>query len=138
MKNKLILLVDDDQEDRFMIKDAIDSMDETVVMLCAENGEEAIRLLKNCSEEGEFPCVIVLDLNMPKMNGTETLRQIREQEDLKNIPVIIYSTSVNPIEKERCLKLGAHDYYTKPVSFAECNATAKKFLEFCIDRSVSL
>lgn len=73
---------------------------------------------------------------MPKLNGTETLRRIKNDTRFKDIPVIIYSTSINPLEKEKCLLLGAHSYVTKPVSFKESMDTAKQFFDFCISHTV--
>ena len=73
----------------------------------------------------------VLDLNMPKMNGTDTLKNIKSDPRFSNIPVIIYSTSINPLEKEACMLLGAHSYITKPLSFTESLDTAKLFLKLC-------
>lgn len=131
MAHKKILLADDDADDRTIIADAIRVLSNEEVMCFAENGEEAIKVLTGNYENGELPCLIVLDLNMPKMNGTETLRQIKNDIRFKDIPVIIYSTSINPLEKEKCLLLGAYSYVTKPVSFKESVETAKQFFDFC-------
>jgi CheY-like chemotaxis protein len=76
--------------------------------------------------------LIILDLNMPRLNGTETLRQLKNDDRFNNIPVIIFSTSINPLEKEKCMLLGAHSYITKPVSLKESMDTAKAFLQFCV------
>ena len=97
----------------------------------AENGEQALELLDKNYNVAEVPCLIVLDLNMPKMNGTQTLGNLKSDERFKHIPVIIYSTSINPLEKEKCMQLGAHSYITKPISFKESTETAKVFLQFC-------
>ena len=78
-----------------------------------------------------LPCIVVLDLNMPRLNGTETLRLIRANDHLKDISVIIYSTSINPLEKEKCMRLGANDYITKPLSYKESTFTARKLLDLC-------
>jgi len=126
-----ILLVDDDPEDRAILKDAMEMIFAGDIISFAENGEQALAILENCFQANDMPCLVVLDLNMPKMNGTETLRRIKSNEHLKNITVIIYSTSINPLEKEKCMHLGAHSYITKPVSYNECMATAKTFLGFC-------
>jgi CheY-like chemotaxis protein len=103
----------------------------------AENGVLMLDLLKKHYEQNELPCLIVLDLNMPKMNGTETLSHIKKDERFKDIPVIIYSTSINPFEKEKCMRLGAHSYITKPITFEDGVSTAKTFHAFCKESSVS-
>ena len=125
-----IILADDDIDDRIIIQDAIDSLYASIEILYANNGEQVWNMLQE-NIDSILPCLIVLDLNMPKMNGTETLHKLKTDERFKNIPVIIFSTSINPIEKEKCLLLGAHSYITKPVSFKEAREIAMTFLQFC-------
>lgn len=131
MRAKKILLADDDADDKMIIKDAIQLVSNDDVIYFTENGEETLEVLNENYERGELPCLVVLDLNMPKLNGTETLRRIKTDIRFKHIPVIIYSTSINPMEKEKCLLLGAYSYITKPISFKESMETAKRFFEFC-------
>ncbi|RYG47288.1 MAG: response regulator [Chitinophagaceae bacterium] len=126
-----ILLADDDSDDKLIIQDAMESLGAGDIMLYADDGVHALEVLDTNYNLALIPCLIVLDLNMPKLNGTNTLKLLKEDERFKNIPVIIYSTSVNPIEKERCLLLGANAYLTKPLSFNESIDRAKIFLEFC-------
>ncbi|HVG16906.1 MAG TPA: response regulator [Chitinophagaceae bacterium] len=130
MQEIKILLADDDVEDRSIIQDAMESLDAGDVMMFADNGAQLLDLLKNNFTSSVCPCLIVLDLNMPKMSGTETLSRLKTDETFKHIPVIIYSTSINPLEKEKCLSLGAHSFITKPISFKESRETAKSFLQF--------
>ncbi len=127
---KKILLADDDEDDKIILKDAIDQISKEDLIFFTENGEETLQVLNEITSPKELPSLIVLDLNMPKLNGTETLRQIKNDERFRNIPVIIYSTSINPMEKEKCLYLGAHSYITKPISFQESLNTAKFFISF--------
>ncbi|MDQ3279149.1 MAG: response regulator [Bacteroidota bacterium] len=131
MRSKVILLVDDDPEDKLIIQDAMEVLESGDVMRFADDGQHAWRILEESNEKDSIPCLIVLDLNMPKLNGAQTLERIKNDSRFKNIPVIIFSTSINPLEKERCLILGAHAYVVKPVSFKESIETAKTFLAFC-------
>jgi CheY-like chemotaxis protein len=131
MQERKIFLADDDVEDRSIIQDAMELLNDGDVMLFANNGEQLLELLKKNFSNSLCPCLIVLDLNMPKMNGTQTLSALKNDENLKHIPVVIYSTSINPVEKEKCLLLGAHSFITKPISFKESMETAKTFLQFC-------
>jgi CheY-like chemotaxis protein len=126
-----ILLVDDDADDQTIILDALQQLHPANMVRCADNGEMAIRLLEEYAAAGNFPCLVVLDLNMPKMNGTDTLRNLRKDVRFKNIDVVIYSTSINPKEQEACMKLGAQFYITKPVSYRESLDTARFFLNLC-------
>ena len=126
-----ILLVDDDADDRTIILDALEQLDSGTVVRSADNGEMALHLLDEYAASGMFPSLIVLDLNMPKMNGTDTLRNLKSDVRFKDIDVVIYSTSINPIEKEACMQLGAHSYLTKPLSYKESLDIAKWFLGLC-------
>lgn len=118
-------------EDQAIIKDTFALLKAADDICFAENGVEAMALLEAGHANGALPDVIVLDLNMPKLNGTQTLQLLKNDNRFKSIPVVIYSTSLNPIEKEKCLLLGAQDYITKPISFTESTETAKKFLAIC-------
>jgi CheY-like chemotaxis protein len=131
MQTTTIVLADDDPEDQFIIQEAMESLNAREVLCFADNGEDVWKVLEEKYKDKVVPCLIVLDLNMPKMSGSQTLARIKSDERFKDIPVIIYSTSINPVEKERCLFLGAHSYITKPVSFNESIETAKTFLQFC-------
>jgi len=131
MQVRKILLADDDAEDISVMKDAMTLLNVNDIIWPALNGELAWNILQKNFESSLIPCLIVLDLNMPKMNGTQTLSKIKNDNRFKEIPVIIYSTSINPLEKEKCILLGAHSYITKPVSFEESIETAKIFLQFC-------
>ena len=137
METWKILLIDDDPDDRMIIHDAMEILDSARIMKFAESGDQALRILETHASAGHLPCLIVLDLNMPKMNGTETLREIKNKKEFNGIPVIIYSTSINSLEKEKCMQLGADDYITKPISFRESQQTAEKLLQYCKNLSVS-
>lgn len=126
--NKIIMIVDDDAEDRLLIKDAFDELHYGECIHFEENGETAIKYLQGCLDRESIPGVIIIDLNMPKLNGRQTLKWIKSQEGLKHVSVVIFSTSLNPIEKEECLALGAHSYVIKPISYRESITIAENFL----------
>jgi CheY-like chemotaxis protein len=122
---KRILLVDDDEEDRMLIQEAFAEIGAPDIAHYESNGEDALNYLEKHPDA--LPCLIVLDLNMPRMNGTQTLRALKSDERYKHITVIIYSTSVNPVERETCLELGAHSYVVKPTLYQESLATVARF-----------
>jgi CheY-like chemotaxis protein len=126
-----ILLADDDDDDKLIIQDAMESLGAGDVMMFANDGVHALEVLDLHFSAAMIPALIVLDLNMPKLNGTNTLQRLKNDDRFKHIPIIIYSTSVNPIERERCLSLGANAYLTKPLSFNESVDCAKTFLKHC-------
>ena len=128
MPVRTILLADDDAEDRAIIKEAIEDISKSSALQVAENGEELLHLLDEEYRKGNIAVLIILDLNMPRLNGTQTLSRLKSNHLYKDIPVVIYSTSVNPLEKEKCMLLGAHSYITKPISYKESMETAERFL----------
>lgn len=124
-----ILLVDDDPEDREVLIDAFQHLQGCNDVLCADNGEAALTLLSQ--NNLPLPHLIVLDLNMPKMNGTQTLKALKADNRYREIVAVILSTSINPVEKEACISLGAHAYIAKPTSYQESLAIAQMFLDWC-------
>lgn len=122
---KPILLVDDDEEDRMLILEAFNEIGAPDAVHFETNGEEAITYLENNPDR--LPTLIILDLNMPRMNGTQTLRYLKSNERYRDITVIIYSTSVNPLERQTCMELGAHSYVVKPALYQESLATVSHF-----------
>jgi CheY-like chemotaxis protein len=128
---KGIMLVDDDPEDREVFSDVYLAQFPGEKLYFAENGEKALSLLENISDDQEELCLIVLDLNMPILNGTQTLRKLKTDDRYKDIPVVIYSTSVNDTEREECYRLGALDYLVKPSTFSDSVEIAKKLKRIC-------
>ena len=126
MSTKKILMVDDDAEDRMLMQDMLTEIGAPDVAHYEESGETALSYLDKLSVT-ELPSVIVLDLNMPKLNGTQILKLLKTNEKYKDITMIIYSTSINHIEKDQTLKLGAYSYIIKPSSYEECLEKARYF-----------
>ena len=129
MNNPKILFAEDDREDQFILTDAFREIGHAENICFVENGEEVLQYLSDL-EPQLFPSLIVLDLNMPKMNGTETLRALKQNEAYKKINTIIFSTSVNEKEKSECMQLGAVSYITKPVKYNETINTARHFYDY--------
>lgn len=119
-------MVDDDDEDRMLMQEMFSEIGAPDIAHYEASGEMALAYLEKLSEN-ELPSVIVLDLNMPKINGTQVLKLLKTNERFKDITVIIYSTSINYIEQEQTLKFGAYDYVIKPSSYEECLKKAKYF-----------
>jgi CheY-like chemotaxis protein len=115
-----ILIAEDDADDRFLMQTALNESRSDGQIKFVENGLELLSFLDNLPEEdGEtaFPKFILLDLNMPKMDGREALKKIKSSHTLRRIPVIVFSTTKNELEVKRCYDLGANTYVVKPVSF---------------------
>jgi CheY-like chemotaxis protein len=109
-----ILYVDDDVDDRDIFRDAVKSIDERIVCFTANNGLDALSFLDS---QTQLPDVVILDINMPLMNGKTCLAEIKSNSKMANLPVIIFTTSTNPAEIEECKKIGASDFVKKPASY---------------------
>lgn len=129
-KHYQILLVDDDVEDYEILREFFNEagLDDQVTHL--ENGQKAIRHLESIPDDELLPRLIILDLNMPILNGTQTLLYLKQTVRFRNIPIIIFSTSENETERRKCLSLGALEYMVKPLSLEEYQATIRKFSSF--------
>jgi CheY-like chemotaxis protein len=112
-----ILIVDDDEDDRDLLSDALHDIDPSIKCLVARNGEEAFIGLS--MRQYPEPDLIFLDLNMPRLDGIQFLRVLKKDRSLQDIPVVIYSTSKLAKEREQCMNLGAVHFITKPNSFRE-------------------
>jgi CheY-like chemotaxis protein len=108
--NILLFLIDDDEDDRELF--SIAAADLAYPVSCLSSGlcTEALEVF----DKGHVPDLIFLDLNMPRMSGKECLSELKRREDLKHIPVIIFTTSSDPSDKETLMNMGAADFITKP------------------------
>ena len=121
-KRITILIADDDAEDRMMIRDAFEENRLANDLRFVENGEELMDYLTSqgkyrSSESCPKPGLILLDLNMPKKDGREALKEIKNNSDLKGIPVVVLTTSKTEEDVYRTYDLGVNSFITKPVTF---------------------
>ena len=129
--NKPILLVEDDLVDQMTIKRAFKELKVINELRVANNGEEGLAMLKD--ETQEKPGIILLDLNMPKMNGIEFLQEMKNLREFKTIPVIVLTTSKHEKDKVESFKLGVAGYMVKPVDyeqFLEIIKSIRKYWSF--------
>ncbi len=136
MNNKLKLLIaDDDKEDVEILLLALEEINFLGDILIAQDGIEVIKLL---NEKENIPDMILLDMNMPRMGGEECLLKIREIDGLENVPVVIYTTSSYPGEKDKLLTVGgASEYLTKEFSFKKIVEQIERLLQLYTSRSLT-
>ncbi len=130
-RHRYILVADDDLEDRYMMLEGFKELGDADNLGFAEDGILLLETLYNLRPDAVG--LVVLDLNMPRLGGTETLRAIKSDEHYKHIPVIIFSTSVNDIERSMCIELGARAYVTKPTKWNEYIAICKMLCEIAVE-----
>lgn len=124
-----ILLVEDDQIDQMNVKRAFERNKIMNPLYIAENGLEALEMLRDGRVPGERR-LILLDLNMPKMNGIEFLRSLRADEKLAHLPVVVLTTSNDEQDKVQAYNLNVAGYLLKPVTFTnfvELTAALNKY-----------
>ncbi|MEP1444987.1 MAG: response regulator [Paraglaciecola sp.] len=134
-----ILMADDDEDDRLLTKEALEESKVLNNLLCVEDGVELISYLKR---EGKYadveaypwPGIILLDLNMPRKDGREALKELKSDPELKAIPVVILTTSKQEEDMAKGYGLGAASFITKPVNFEGLvelmKALGKYWIEF--------
>lgn len=117
IKSKPILLVEDDQVDAMTVRRALKELHVANHMDHVENGEAALAYLRD--PEKERPCIILLDLNMPVMNGIEFLQATKRDAELRRIPVVVLTTSEEQEDKVNSFNLGVAGYMRKPVDYRQ-------------------
>lgn len=122
-----ILLADDDEDDRLIFQEALQDVGSGLQLTTVSGGEQLMDLL--LKDQGLRPDLLFLDLNMPCKNGYECLQEIKSHEELQQIPVIIFSTSLQAQSIRHVYEHGAALYMVKPVSFSDMRQMLEKVLE---------
>ena len=129
-----ILLVEDDEDERFFMKEGFTSTGLFDIIADAGNGEELLALINKA--DFSLPEIILSDLNMPGKNGYDILSEIRNKPCLSHIPVFIVSTASCSHSAEKCKRLGAHSFFTKPDTFLEYDQFAQALYNTVINEAV--
>lgn len=116
-KKKYILLVEDNRDDVDLTIMALEKCDIINEVKVAGDGDEALSMLYDTEEDPELPALVLLDINMPKINGFEVLKEIRGNERTRRLPVVILTSSREEQDIHRGYDLGANSYIRKPVGF---------------------
>jgi len=139
MNKKRILLVEDDELDIISVERSLKKLDMTYELFTAYNGIEALEMLrgKGTQPMQPLPSLILLDINMPKMNGVEFLKILREDNALKHIKVFVMTTSGEEQDRKAMEKLGVSGYLIKPLNFNNNNKRSDSmdaFVQFHIGK----
>lgn len=131
---KILFLIDDDQDDSEIFREAVAVCDQSIELVFAVDGIDALEILNAGVVK---PDVIFLDYNMPRMNGLQCLKRLKAEESTKNIPTIMYTTSGDREQEKVILLLGADYYMQKTVSFNGLCGELKRLFEL-IEKKVDL
>ncbi len=129
-KNIEILIAEDDDGHALLIKKNLKRAGVINKIRRFKDGQEILDFLfknrKNIGEKDESSYILLLDINMPKKNGVDVLKQIKKDEKFKKLPVIMLTTTDNPVEIDECYKLGCNNYIAKPVDYDKFIGTINK------------
>jgi CheY-like chemotaxis protein len=126
-----ILLVEDDPDDVMLISEALKSAPSSLTIINKKNGLEALNYLHERKSKNELlPCLIIIDINMPVLNGKQLLAILKNDEDFKFIPLIVFTTSSTDGDKEFCNGFNV-PMVTKPNGMDAFNGAVQKFLDHC-------
>ncbi|KYG79985.1 transcriptional regulator [Roseivirga seohaensis] len=122
-----LLLADDDQDDCLFFEEALHELSVSAGLTTVNNGEALLKLLSENNRK--LPNALFLDLNMPRKNGADCLVEIRQCNNLKELPIIIYSTSYNPEIANMLFEQGANYYIRKPKTFSNLKKVILRAIE---------
>ena len=128
----LVLYADDDKDDIRFVEEAFSENVLNVEIVAVENGQKAVDYLDHLSVLDPNPCLIILDINMPRMNGKEALLRIRQMDRFRNTPVVLFSTSSLPQDRQFAAKHAA-GFITKPLDSRQMQRITDQFIEHCSD-----
>ncbi|HWJ27672.1 MAG TPA: response regulator [Flavisolibacter sp.] len=125
-----ILYAEDDLDDLYIVQQAFDNYEAEIELIHAKDGYQTLKYLGELHADNKLPCLIILDINMPGMNGREALVEIRQSDTFKSIPVVLFTTSSSEHDKIFAQKWGA-SFLTKPIIYEELRQLAKSFMSMC-------
>lgn len=130
-----LLIVEDSNEDFEVLQRFLQRSSLAISIQRCVNGDQALELLAQMSDRKNPPSLprpklIVLDLNLPGTDGREVLRYIKQDENLKTLPVIVFTTSNNPQDIEACYRHGVNSYIIKPINFAQLKQDIQVLVDY--------
>ena len=129
-----MLFADDDAEDRTIVSDVCDELGFSESVAIVNDGEEVLSFLDALDDN--LPDLIVLDVNMPRLDGKQTLQRLKQSPRYAHIRVVMLSTSANPLDLRQCMLIGASHYYTKPRSYDKYVELIQWFYNYTLDTSI--
>lgn len=134
MKADYILIAEDDEDDRFLLVSAFSEIARDISLVFVTDGIELMEHFTKI-ENGEvnrLPSLLIVDLNMPKKNGREALKELLNKPYFNNFKILIFSTTANEFEKQRCSELGFNDFYVKPSNYSSLLDLVRRFRDLAV------
>lgn len=130
---RTVLLIDDDPDDLEMLEQALKIIDGNHQIIEAKDGMEGLEKLAQLKNKNILPCLIVLDINMPRMDGKQTFVSIKADETLSKIPLVIFSTSSSLLDRT-FFERHRTSYFVKPINFTSLVTTASRMIRHCFHK----
>ncbi|MFN3378960.1 response regulator [Runella zeae] len=131
-RNATILIADDDDDDRYLLQSVLDDCNLLNPTVFVGDGLELLEYIRTDNNDASVG-LIILDLNMPRMDGREVLKVLKTEPKLRKIPVVVLTTSKSEKDVNQCYALGANCYISKPSSFDVFNDTILTLVKFWIN-----
>lgn len=128
----IVLCADDDTDDLELVQEAFARYANNVEVVTTKDGIQTCAYLESLSENDPSPCLIILDMNMPLMNGKEVLKKIRTYPRFESIPVVLFTTSSLPQDYDFAKKYRA-GFVTKPLDVSQMEVITELFIDHCTD-----
>jgi CheY-like chemotaxis protein len=130
LKGRHILWADDDMDDLMLMRQVLQELGDNYNIKEVHNGKEALDYLLEGKNNKSLPSLIILDMNMPVMDGKETLARLKKDDDLREIPVVFFTTSNSQMDKLYCKHQGV-EMITKPPQYSNLKDAVQKLLKYC-------
>ena len=127
-----LLLIEDNLADTVLLRQALDEQEDAYVLEVLPDGETALQYVREkCGRQSPEPCLIILDLHLPRYDGSTVLRAIRSEPELSHVAVAVVTASISPQEEAEVLALGVRLYRRKPMSYDDTLELARELIEIC-------
>lgn len=130
IKQPTLLWADDDPDELYIMHEVLQNIGSNHQVIEATDGTQVLACLQKAKHTGVFPCLIVLDLNMPVLNGKETLSCIKQDPSFDKIPIVVFTTSSSLADRQYCESYGTQ-MLTKPITFDALKQVVEKLLHLC-------
>lgn len=128
----LVLYADDDPDDHDLVREAFEEYAHAIELIPFYDGQELLRYLEGLNPLQPKPCLIILDINMPQLDGKQTLRRLRAMTEFEDLPAVLFTTSTLPSEADFALRYNA-GFVTKPLHAKQITAIVDRLIDHCTD-----
>lgn len=128
----IVFYADDDPDDLELVTDSFSRYAKNVEVVTASDGGKALQYFEDLQMEAPAPCLIILDINMPELNGKDLLVKLRQMERFSNIPVVLFTTSTQPLDVIFAKRYNA-GFVTKPLNVKQMETITDRFIDHCAE-----